>query len=395
MLFSSAFCQNGKIEVLTNYNVNRNAIYSSQNLYGIINEDGSKTIAAEFDTIYKSERFCYSEECQCFIAEKKSQYYFINYKGQLKPRIAFDSLFMISDFRNSRYSGYKNDTLYFFKSNGQIITTEYDRMLYGTGSSIFTIKNEKLGLIDIDNNIIIDFEYDNLKYARHNAYLIAEKNGKVGVIDLANQIIVPFDFEQIVPTLASIGDNDKEFVIQQNGKMGTINMDSSYWRIVIPPEYDAISGWCCGGPHGHYIIKNGKEGFATVDGKVIIEPKFEGLNETYGGFIVQENNKTGVINLKGDTIIPLENDLIYDDFEKLIFNPEDTLDDKFIVLRSDNWMYYSMNGTLIQKDVDIKEIKKEKPFLIEYMDRFKIVRAFCLIKIKTASSRVNVPASKN
>jgi hypothetical protein len=58
------------------------------------------------------------------------------------------------------------------------------------------------------------------------------------------------------------------------------------------------------------ISKDGKYGFADLDGKVVIEPKFDEVQEDFSeGFAwVKLNDKYGFVNLKGQVAIPLKFD---------------------------------------------------------------------------------------
>lgn len=75
-----------------------------------------------------------------------------------------------------------------------IIPFEYESLQECAYNVLFAQKNGKWGLINYDNKIITPFEYDSLKINSTGA--IASKNGKWGFIDFTGKIIVPFVFEE-------------------------------------------------------------------------------------------------------------------------------------------------------------------------------------------------------
>lgn len=60
-------------------------------------------------------------------------------------------------------------------------------------------KFHKCGIININNEIILDFLYDEIELAsyRDKNKFIAKKNGRTGIIDINGKIIVPFIYDEI------------------------------------------------------------------------------------------------------------------------------------------------------------------------------------------------------
>ena len=65
---------------------------------------------------------------------------------------------------------------------------------------------------------------------------------------------------------------------------------------------------------GYFCIREGLMGYIDSTGQVMITPRFDKLDLLENGtFIATRNNKSGIISLSGETLIPV----IYD---KIIYN---------------------------------------------------------------------------
>ena len=129
-----------------------------------------------------------------------------------------------------------------------------------------------------------------------------------------------------------------------------------------------MSGWCCGGPNGHYIIKDQLQGFITIEGNILIPPIYDGIYESDNDFIVSRNGNVGVVNNKNEIIIPIEYEVIYSDI--FFFDPKNTLDNKYIVFKNNEWLFLSKNGSVLKRKVNEIEIKRNYPDLYEYKEDY-------------------------
>lgn len=160
-------------------------------------------------------------------------------------------------------------------------------------------KGDKWGYCDSTKKIIIDTIYERAEFFEFGRAVVMKKR-KFGVIDQSGKQVVACQYKSLSAGLVSgywkarlIG--DKFGVIDSTGKF------------VISPLYDEIF-WC----GGNYIA--GKMGFDLIlmdlrENK--IDTLWSGLREIppqwipkCNAFIVYSNASAGVVNLKGDTVIP-------------------------------------------------------------------------------------------
>ncbi|RDI56837.1 WG repeat-containing protein [Flavobacterium glaciei] len=243
-------------------------------------------------------------------------------------------------------------------------------------------RNNKFGITDSLQNIIIPFKYDFIEY--ENQRLIVRKNSLNGLFSLENTELVPIEFRFILPRK-----NDRFILWKNNSTDGLCDANG---KIIIPVKYKNVSST---ENDDFYITENennlngiydynGKNiileeyKFFAVDGYKIfatkhnkaqiidlqnsknnidLDEKIE-LIETLRHHAMGENifqiikkgNKFGIINSKNETIIPI----IYDEIKS-----------------SQNWRYFiikqnnkigliNVNGTLTKEPIyDSIELRKE------------------------------------
>ena len=97
-------------------------------------------------------------------------------------------------------------------------------------------KNNKAGAVDIKNNIVIPFEYEDMHNFSKDGFAGAKKKGKWGVIDKNNRMTIPFEYEDI---MFSILDTKDGFTAKKNGKWGKIDKNN---KVIIPFTHDSWYG---------------------------------------------------------------------------------------------------------------------------------------------------------
>jgi len=210
-------------------------------------------------------------------------------------------------------------------------------------------ENDKWGMLDEKNNIIIPFKYEELE-SFSNGLAVAGLNGKYGYINYNDSIVVPFIYAycQSFDEVCAIAGN---YAFDENKNMynqfGLINKSG---KVIIPLDY-SINYLKS---QGYYILstKNQEVGVTDKNGKIIITPKYnmipffdtyksDGIikvlsrdNRRYGLYLndqliapfiydeissfnddmaaVNKNLKWGFINKKGEETVPAKYDEVND-----------------------------------------------------------------------------------
>ncbi len=124
-------------------------------------------------------------------------YAYFNSKGkQILPFNYFDA----SDFNPGGYAlvNEKQSRQYMFIDTlGNVISIpEYDKIdIYFEGDLIAAKKKKKWGYINVFNETVIDFEYDDV-VRFHNKLARVSKKGKYGYINTKGEIIIPIKFDE-------------------------------------------------------------------------------------------------------------------------------------------------------------------------------------------------------
>lgn len=250
------------------------------------------------------------------------------------------------------------------------------------GNRFIDRKNNKFGVTDSSEHVIIPFKYDFITF--ENQRLIVRKNKLEGLFSLDNKVLIPIAYKFILS-----GKNDRFILWDSNSMMGLSDVDG---KIIIPIKYKGVSSI---GNGDFYITENlnnlngvfdynGKNIipeeykfytvdnyriFATKDNKAIIlniqHPEssiyldekiklietvrhYSSLEKLYQ--IVKQENKYGIINADNQVIIPI----MYDEIKS-----------------SQNWRYFiikqnnkfgliHVNGTVTKEPIyDDIELRKE------------------------------------
>lgn len=217
-----------------------------------------------------------------------------------------------------------------FDNKGNKIFTEYDSVqALPTEStwdgipfekSVLKYKrNNKYGLITLENKVITEPIYDSIKAINYKeGMLLVEKDKKYGAINIKGKIIIKPEYDQI--SIDNYYNSEtmykaSGFIVKKKNedsyKYGYIN---SKGKMLLPPEYTEISriNEIIDDKNVYLLVL--KEGQAGVvkNNKVVLDFEYEDIsyNLFNNMFIIQRNSKSGIADIKGKVIIQPEYDSI-------------------------------------------------------------------------------------
>jgi len=193
-------------------------------------------------------------------------------------------------------------------------------------------KNGKVHCLDSTLKKIPFSDYDDIEYLNDyqdyygkDAFLV-KKNEKFGIVDIKDSVIVPIEYEDIDGSYDEIC----SYITKKNGKYGLVILKN---RRTIPPKYDNIKYFYKGLAE---IEFNGKFGFIDTLGKEVIPPiyqrtKWEVSNSRAA---VMQNDKWGCIDMEGKVIIPY------------IYNGAEVYDEPPMILINNNgkFAFFDIDG---------------------------------------------------
>lgn len=228
-----------------------------------------------------------------------------------------------------------------YTANGVHIDELYDEIKTDWSGIGFVRKGDKWGVIDAETgNLVAPIEYAKPKYDMYKGYFLTKENGEVWASGKLQQKISPAQAEYLEKHARSEWPGVRVF--ERQGQYGFTTLDGDTLSPAIyrlqsfhPKGYAVVSKekgkWLVINQKNETVLdlpyektfdltpdlclpvkQNDKWGIIQIpDGKIVISPDTYDNLYPYGRnfpgiFIVQKEGKRGLINDKGDVLIPLE-----------------------------------------------------------------------------------------
>ena len=251
----------------------------------------------------------------------KPQYDIIQIPNPSKP------VFICMHDYNVNLQQYEIDV---FNENGQKILTEYESVqALPTESTWDGIpfeksvlkykKNNKYGLISLENKIITKPIYDSIKAINYKeGMLLVEENAKYGAINIKGKVIIKPEYDQITvdnyynsETMYKASGFIVKKKVEDSYKYGYINSNG---KVLLDTQYTEISriNEIIDDKNIFLLVfKNGQAGIVK-NNKTILNYEYEDIsyNAYNNMFVIQRNAKSGIADIKGKIIIQPEYDSI-------------------------------------------------------------------------------------
>ena len=239
------------------------------------------------------------------------------------------------------------------------------------------VENDKLGLKDAQNRIVLFAVYDGINFIDANTPVVICKEHKWGLADVKGRTITDPKYDNIYYPC-----NDRIAVCIDN-KWGYIDYKG---KEVIPLIYDEAyefqdAEYCFGTPCA-WVQKDGKWGTINTMGEVVIPFEYDGIDEFKGKIVVEKDGKSGVINHKNEFIIPLGDNEIHFLDENIVFYSGDDLCGAINLLTNEKYEFdydieeYAFSGDFAVIDNGSQKNvvdKKFKVLLSEWHDEIELL----------------------
>ena len=261
--------------------------WSGTGLYGYLSEDGE-----EITPCIYSEAAPFSEGLGCALLDGK--YGYIGEDGETVLPFQYDQA---SPFREgvAYFSIGEEYGLIDREGNVVLELTDCDSISsFQEGLAYFSVDG-RYGYMDKSGNVVIEPVYDDAGYFRGGVAVVM-KGGFVGVIEKDGGEVLPLEYENITLEDACI-------IARKEGRFYFFDRDGEE---ISSGDWDEISK----GRDGRdvfYLYKNGKEGLADREGRIIWNPIYARLSAIPRKefAIVQNGNGTfGVLSYDGEVKVP-------------------------------------------------------------------------------------------
>lgn len=220
-------------------------------------------------------------------------------------------------------------------------------------------ENDKYGLIDFEGKTITKAIYEEIASVKYKeGEILARKNGKYGVINNKGVELIPFEYDEI--------EGDKYTQNEEYEKSGYIiknKTENGYrygyidckWKKILDTEYSTLSRILNIQSRDAYLIasKNGKYGLMqNADEKIGFDYQSISYNMDTDLVRVQRNDNYGVLNLRGEVILPIQ-------YKSVKFNGV------YICARNyEEDKYFDKKGKEVETDfTSMKEIDEQKCYI--------------------------------
>ncbi|NLC88298.1 MAG: WG repeat-containing protein [Clostridiaceae bacterium] len=300
-------------------------INSEKEIYLLAFKNGQAGIYKNKEQVLKHnyEEIEYNKTNEVFIVQKKEKQGVISKEGKEILKSEYDYIIISGDKINAE----KDQILYIYDMNGNKQNIETNTTLLSTDNEQYFItinEQEKFGVIDNTGKTIIENKYQYIEYA-FGDYFIATNEGKVGVIDKDQNIKIDFSYnviqkikdtnilQAIMPSnnISDIYNSNLEKIISM--KDATIIIENDYIKLLSIGERK-------------YFDKNGKElnnkeiftnsklfafnkdekwGFVDSEENIKVDVIYDMVTElnNYGFAGIKKDGKWGVINDEGKIIV--------------------------------------------------------------------------------------------
>ena len=171
-------------------------IVRKEDKYGVINIKGSTLVKANYDKIevdkfyeeengYKKSGYIVSEK-----TEDGYRYGYTNLEGKQIIEIIYNDLYRITDIESDDiYTICAENGKYGLLKNGKkVIENEYQSLVYNKSNNTLTgLKGKQYGIISIDGEIIVPFEYKQIDIAGEYIYATNNNNNNTKIFDSKGQ----------------------------------------------------------------------------------------------------------------------------------------------------------------------------------------------------------------
>ena len=288
------------IEVACSYcTTASNYFIVKKGLYGLCNNNGEFI----FDPQYTAIKYRYLRYFK--LTKGDSCHYLFNYKDIIKD-ITLDDAMPITIQKNEQklfYFNYKQGKTWgLLRENGQpVIAVQYDKPLEKVGyihsdSTAYFIacKDNQFGLIDINNNIVLPFQYKKIEHTDfYNTIELTTDEGKQLYNMAKKQLALNLFYDKSNVT-------DRYLYLKKNGLETAV--DYHHMQILFPFKYNSILGL---NDNEHFIVTiEGKTAVVNRQDKQLIPYGYDEIKVTSKPnlFIIKKENQYGIVNLKNELV---------------------------------------------------------------------------------------------
>jgi len=335
-------------------------LVSKDDKYGVINIKGTTLVEAYYDSI-KTDGYYITENEEFiksgFIVSKTTddgyKYGYIDYKGKKILDVKYNDITRVQDLEDVYLIVSENGKYGLYKENKQIVSHEYQSIIYDESGLILLQKNKNYGMVDLKGKIKIPLEYTNCE--TKGIYIYASNQKENIVYDnKGNKININFN-KSIYKT------ESEEYIISTiiNNNITYYGIENKEGNTLVKEAYTYIEY----AYNDYFIAKDdkGNSGVINANGKVLIDFKYDLVQKIKGKNMIQilNNNKTYIYSENLEKVCKIK-DAVIDNQESFIK-----------IYNKKEQKYFNNVGKEISKDDEIIKNSEAKGLPSEIGDYVK------------------------
>jgi hypothetical protein len=170
-------------------------------------------------------------------------------------------------------------------------------------------KNKQWFILDKSGRIVGSAgKWKSCRFLNDELMVVTDSTEMSGILTKDGHLLVPVAYQSLYPISFGKGKNMEVIVCKTQNKIG---LSSLKGEMLITPKYSDIS--LLSYPKKWLSLKDDSTstyGVADINGKIIVPCIYDKVSVSFssGDLSVQQNGKFGLLNNKGEVIIPVEND---------------------------------------------------------------------------------------
>lgn len=236
-------------------------------------------------------------------------------------------------------------------SGKEVTEIEYNKIeaIKGIKNSFKVQKDDKYGIVDSEGKMVIEPQYkdiDILGKDNKSGFIVQNEEGKYGIVDYSNNEVLETKYKKI----EKVYGNDL-YVVTEKEIEKVVNKEN---EDVLTRGFDKIKQILSKQENAVIFTKSDKYGIMSLDKEVLIDAKYDSLEETKTGiFIAKKGDKYGIINMQEDEKIPFE-------YTSIVYNEKADI----YVAEDEDFNSHVLNSNLETKLTGIlTELNDEKGYI--------------------------------
>lgn len=339
--------------------------------YGVININGGKLLDFKYDYITGDNYYSREKEYSLdgYIvginnSEGKMQYGYLDSKRNELLNINFDRIYRmnnVEDDENIYIIAEKESKIQLYKNNKLLLDNDYQAIKYNEDSKLLILqKDNKYGVTDLNGKQILNTEYDQIQIPGN--YILASKSGNMETYNISGEKQENLLYSNIINT----SNENYKITVDYNNKYGVITKDE---QSIIPNQYNFIQYL-----YDNYFIvgsENGQAGIVNDKAEIVVPIEYEIIQKLENSDIVQavHNDVLELYNKKMEKIVEMKDGKldIQDDYVKIYSDTETQFVGIDGTLKTDFEIFPDNNLFASEKDGKWGFVDKNNNVKIDYV----------------------------